>query len=431
MSDAFEPESAFDPLTIADVLNAKHTAAVVGFEDARATPPASVVAVEETATLGEALDELSLSSIKSVPVRARATGTVLGFFDATIALREALRAAGDGDLERLVMAKRVNDLIHPALVSGRRGDGGQLPFACADLPLRELMSEHGYLLYERHSEDPVATGGSWWFNAEVHRLAIVDAQALRTTSSAASDDLDLDTVVSGARLRTQPTSPPNLKWEEIVDVVSQMDVVRCLVDTLDRRRRDDPPTLLSRAMSEPATTHASRPFCTFPDAPVGAVFAEMLAKGHSAAVVVRARKHTMEHAGDVSLWRAEDTLSVGDFASERVRDPSLLRGVGDGGATVAEFLARARGHPRHRMDAVGESATVFDAARMMTNAREHRAWIVDERDAPVGCVTCTDVLRCVAAARLEETTPRPNPPARVAPLVEEVEAPAPRQGAWA
>lgn len=431
MSDASEPESAFDPLTIADVLNAKQTAAVVGFEDARANPPASVVAVEETATLGEALDELSLSSIKSVPVRARATGTVLGFFDATIALREALRAAGDGDLERLVMEKRVNDLIHPSLVSGRRGDGGQLPFACADLPLRELMSEHGYLLYERHSEDPVATGGSWWFNAEVHRLAIVDARALRTTSSAASDDLDLDTVVSSARLRTQPTSPPNLRWEEIIDVVSQMDVVRCLVDTLDRRRRDDPPTLLSRAMSEPAATHASRPFCTFPDAPAGAVFAEMLAKGHSAAMVVRARKHTMEHAGDVSLWRAEDTLSVSDFASERVRDPSLLRGVGDGGATVAEFLARARGHPRHRLDAVGENATVFDAARMMTSAREHRAWIVDERDAPVGCVTCTDVLRCVAAARLEETPPRPNSPARVAPLVEEVEAPTPRRGAWA
>ena len=65
-SDASSP-SAFDPLTIADVLSAKSSASL---EDARGTPPMSVVAVEEGATLFEGLQELSLSRVKSVPVRA-------------------------------------------------------------------------------------------------------------------------------------------------------------------------------------------------------------------------------------------------------------------------------------------------------------------------------------------------------------------------
>ena len=54
-----------------------------------------------------------------------------------------------------------------------------MPFACADLPIRELISEHGYLLFEQHCDEPIGKGqsGSWWFNAEVHRLCVVDARA--------------------------------------------------------------------------------------------------------------------------------------------------------------------------------------------------------------------------------------------------------------
>jgi CBS domain-containing protein len=173
--------SAFDPLTLANVLEVKATANAGGFHDAS---PRSVVAVEETATLREALDELALSNIKSVPVRAKTTGEILGFFDAAIGVRVALEAAESGEgpeKERLALERRVNDVINPSLVSGARGDGGSVPFACADLPIRELISEHGYLLFEQHCDEPIGKGqsGSWWFNAEVHRLCVVDARAPR------------------------------------------------------------------------------------------------------------------------------------------------------------------------------------------------------------------------------------------------------------
>jgi CBS domain containing-hemolysin-like protein len=47
---------------------------------------------------------------------------------------------------------------------------------------------------------------------------------------------------------------------------------------------------------------------------------------------------------------------------------------------------------------VDEAATVADAARLMTDKREHRAWILDANETPIGVLTCTDVLRCVATA---------------------------------
>ena len=177
--------SAFDPLTLANVLEVKATANSGGFPDAG---PRSVVAVEETATLREALDELALSNIKSVPVRAKTTGEILGFFDAAIGVRVALEAAESGEgpeTERLALKRRVDDVIDPSLVSGARGDGGSVPFACADLPIRELISEHGYLLFEQHCDEPIGKGqsGSWWFNAEVHRLCVVDAGAARGSGS--------------------------------------------------------------------------------------------------------------------------------------------------------------------------------------------------------------------------------------------------------
>ena len=298
-SDASSP-SAFDPLTIADVLSAKSSASL---EDARGTPPMSVVAVEEGATLFEGLQELSLSRVKSVPVRAKTSGAILGFFDASIALREALGAASDPASRDApcALAKRVCDVIHPSLVSGRRGDGGSLPFAFGNLPLREIVNERGYLLYETHSDEPVGSGGSWWFNAEVHRLAVVDARrATKTTRGPRESDDETARAV---------------EWDEIVDVVSQMDVVRCLVSALDSAdsSNDAFPTLRA-AMRESASDLARRPFCTFVDAPVGEAFADMLREGFAAACVVSPRKHTMSHAGDASLWRAVDTLSVSDFA---------------------------------------------------------------------------------------------------------------------
>jgi CBS domain-containing protein len=421
--------SAFDPLTLANVLEVKATANAGGFQDAG---PRSVVAVEETATLREALDELALSNIKSVPVRAKTTGEILGFFDAAIGVRVALEAAESGEgpeKERLALERRVNDVINPSLVSGARGDGGSVPFACADLPIRELISEHGYLLFEQHCDEPIGKGqsGSWWFNAEVHRLCVVDARAPADASprkpSTPPDDAakaegryDPSVSAPGASRRVPSQKP---KWEEIIDVVSQMDVVRCLLYAADDPEDKSSFASLKRALGEPALKHASRPFCTFQDAPLGGVYREMLDKGYSAACVVRLSKWTLEHAGDPSAWRAVDTLSFSDFASESfsgddakavaaLREPKgdpLLGGVEDpsaelaGGHTVGTFLRQARRpHAGLTADAVDEAATVADAARLMTDKREHRAWILDANETPIGVLTCTDVLRCVATA---------------------------------
>lgn len=95
--------SAYDPFTMSDVLNCKTHAITRGFQEAASTPPMSVSAVEAKTTIREALDELALSNIKSVPVRDGNTGVVLGFFDATLALRVALEAAGDDERERTVL----------------------------------------------------------------------------------------------------------------------------------------------------------------------------------------------------------------------------------------------------------------------------------------------------------------------------------------
>ena len=425
--------SAFDPLTLADVLEVKATANAGGFPDAG---PRSVVAVDETATLREALDELALSNIKSVPVRAKTTGEILGFFDAAIGVRVALEAAESGEgpeTERLALKRRVDDVIDPSLVSGARGDGGSVPFACADLPIRELISEHGYLLFEQHCDEPIGKGqsGSWWFNAEVHRLCVVDARAAADVSppkpSTPPDDAAeakgrYDASEARGASRRMPRQKP--KWEEIIDVVSQMDVVRCLLYAVDepgdasRERRRSATASLKRALDEPAVKHASRPFCTFQDAPLGGVYREMLDKGYGAACVVRLSKWTMEHAGDPSAWRAVDTLSFSDFASEAfggddakaaaaLREPKGDPPLGDledpsatlaGGHTVGSFLYEARRPHAWTVDAVDEAATVADAARLMTDKRQHRAWILDANETPVGVLTCTDVLRCVATA---------------------------------
>ena len=293
--------SAFDPLTLANVLEVKATANSGGFPDAG---PRSVVAVEETATLREALDELALSNIKSVPVRAKTTGEILGFFDAAIGVRVALEAAESGEgpeTERLALERRVNDVINPSLVSGARGDGGSVPFACADLPIRELISDHGYLLFEQHCDEPIGKGqsGSWWFNAEVHRLCVVDAGAARGSGSPRKPSTPPGDATraegryeaSEARGASRRVPKQKKKWEEIVDVVSQMDVVRCLLYAADGEdAASSAAASLRRALDEPAVKHASRPFCTFQDAPLGGVYREMLDKGYGAACVVRLSK---------------------------------------------------------------------------------------------------------------------------------------------
>ena len=76
--------------------------------------------------------------------------------------------------------------------------------------------------------------------------------------------------------------------------------------------------------------------------PAGAVLAEMLRRGFSAAVIVERAKNTIDHAGDPTVWRAVDTLSASDFRD--VRDVSLLRPIEDGGANVAKFLQEAGEH---------------------------------------------------------------------------------------
>jgi CBS domain-containing protein len=168
--------SAFDPLTLADVLTAKATVANTGGK-LDGGGPRSVVAVWETSTLREALDELAISGIKSVPVRVKLTGEILGFFDASVAVRVALDAVerGEGQTEAVALGKNVIDVIHPSLVSGTRGDGGSIPFACAALPLRELISDLGYLLFEQHCDN-------LYVNTEVRRVCVVETNQPSTDS---------------------------------------------------------------------------------------------------------------------------------------------------------------------------------------------------------------------------------------------------------
>ena len=146
MNDAgYAFTSAYDPFTLSDVLNSK-TAAVSssGFEAGSATPPASVLAVETDTTVREALDELAVGYVRAIPVRDKETGKVQGFFDATQALAVALSAAGGSESERTVLEQPISNLIDPRLDAGRRGDGGTLPFACAQLPLRQGPMKRTY-----------------------------------------------------------------------------------------------------------------------------------------------------------------------------------------------------------------------------------------------------------------------------------------------
>ena len=151
---------------------------------------------------------------------------------------------------------------------------------------------------------------------------------------------------------------------------------------------------------------------------MGGVYREMLDKGYGAACVVRLSKWTMEHAGDPSAWRAVDTLSFSDFASEAfggddakaaaaLREPKgdpLLGGLEDpsaaiaGGHTVGSFLYEARRRTPGPWTPWTRRRRWLDAARLMTDKRQHRAWILDANETPVGVLTCTDVLRCVATA---------------------------------
>ena len=131
----------------------------------------------------------------------------------------------------------------------------------------------------------------------------------------------------------------------------------------------------------------------------------MLRRGFSAAVVVERSKHTFDGAADNEVWCAVDTLSTSDFRD--VRDVSLLRPVMDGGATVARFLSEARGSGERRIDAVAEKANVYDAARLIVTQGVHRAWVLGQGGAPLGCVTCTDVLRCVGTVNKRQDMRRP------------------------
>ena len=103
------------------------------------------------------------------------------------------------------------------------------------------MSDSGHLMYEQHGVmGGTPVGSAWWFQADVHRLAVVDSRPLRATTT--SKDVTVDTTIDGAA-GTAPspgaggavagtsgglmTTPP--KFEEVVDIISQVDVVRCLV----------------------------------------------------------------------------------------------------------------------------------------------------------------------------------------------------------
>lgn len=172
---------------------------------------------------------------------------------------------------------------------------------------------------------------------------------MRTTATASD---------AGTDTKTDTAAP---RFEEVVDFISQVDVVRCLLDAYDRGYPPDH-RALRLAMEESVAAHMSHSFGTFDDAPAGAVFAEMLRRGYAAAVVVERAKHTIDHAADVTVWRAVDTLSASDFRD--VRDVSLLRPLDDGGADVAGFLQEARGSRERRMDAVGELSSMYDAVRV-------------------------------------------------------------------
>jgi CBS domain-containing protein len=394
--------SAFDPMTVSDLLSSKHASlrAPKDWGTPHVAPPQSVVAVDSSHTVQEALDELALSKIKSVPVRDPATGAVLGFFDATRALRLALDVAGRAEREVAFGATKVSALVDRRLESGRGGDGGAFPFAAAQLPLRELVGEEGYLLFEQHGPSDDDGGGArraYWFTADVHRLAVVDSSPTRN---------------EGKEEETLPSSPL-LKHEEIVDIISQLDVVRCVVDAYGVLYDREYPAegqidVLRRALEEPAAAVAtSAVFGTFYDAPAREVFKEMLHEGYGAAVIVERQKDTIVGADDPEAWRAADVLSASDFSN--VKDVSLLRPVSDGGATVREFLNVAvKGAPR-RLTAVRDDANVIDCARAMLDDGVHRAWILSDRDVPVGCVSATDVLRCVSTAHRRYAPQRSRP----------------------
>ena len=120
---------------------------------------------------------------------------------------------------------------------------------------------------------------------------------------------------------------------------------------------------LKRALGEPAVKHASRPFCTFQDAPVGGVYREMLDKGYGAACVVRLSKWTMEHAGDPSAWRAVDTLSFSDFASEAFGgDDAKAAAARSGSRRETRCWAASRIRRRDRRRAHGRVVPVRGAA---------------------------------------------------------------------
>ena len=187
---------------------------------------------------------------------------------------------------------------------------------------RELMSDSGHLMYEQHGVMGGApVGSSWWFQADVHRLAVVDPRPRVGQHASESDNVTVESTVSTAAA-ANPTGVGGFvtrspMFEEVVDIISQVDIVRCLVDAYDRGYPADHKAL-RRVFDEPVTLHAaSRPFGTFDDAPVGAVFADMLRRGYSAAVVVARAKNTFDHAGDTGVWRAVDTLSTSDFRDVR------------------------------------------------------------------------------------------------------------------
>ena len=70
--------------------------------------------------------------------------------------------------------------------------------------------------------------------------------------------------------------------------------------------------------------------------------------------------------------------------------------------------SEARGSGERCLEAVGESATMYDAAKLMTTNGVHRAWILGVGGIPVGCVSATDVLRCVGSVhRRIDTRPVP------------------------
>ena len=84
--------------------------------------------MDTNSSLRDALEELELSSVRSVPITDDATGAVVGFFSADLALRQCLAAAGNSELERAVLDKRLGLCLDTRLDSGRHGDGGTTPW---------------------------------------------------------------------------------------------------------------------------------------------------------------------------------------------------------------------------------------------------------------------------------------------------------------